>query len=226
MPDFSELRTASYDLDLTKLEDEPLVVLAQLDFEPARNELIDRVWPLCQRIVRRRAFRLGMQKPDLEDVQQSSVFWIIEAIGHYRSDEFVRPGGCHFRSFLYCVLRRRFIDALRTGRKYQLCNGTNFNHHPRNFEMRDSDSLARLAISGAVTATGNPPHDAQYSEWSTQLQAEVGRLSQTMQELCTLLRQGQPLHHIATRLHCSYDQAKRWRRRLLTTLGAAVGADE
>lgn len=222
----SASRTASYDLDISTLEDESLVVLAQLGYEPGRNELIDRLWPLCQRLVRRHAFGMRLQTPDLQDAQQDAVLWIIDAIGHYRGDESVRPNGCHFRSFLYCVLRRRFIDALRTGRKYHLRNGAHFNHHPWEFETRDLESLAKLAISGEVTATGNTPFDTQESEWSTQLQEAVNRLNQRMQELWSLLRQGQPLRRIAIRLHCSYDQVKRLRRKLLATLGATIGTHE
>lgn len=223
----SECRTACYDLDLSKLEDEPLVIMAQeVGYEPARNELIDRLWPLCRQIVRRFAFRLGLQEPDLQDAQQDAVFWIIDAIGHYRGDESVRPGGCHFRSFLYCVLRDRFIDALRTGRKYHLRNGGKLHRHPQEFETRDSESLGRLAICGAVTATGNVPYDAQQSEWNIQLQDAVSHLNQRMQELWSLLRQGQSLRRIAIRLHCSYDQTKRLRRKLLATLVATIGTNE
>lgn len=221
-----ESRTPSCDLDLSKLEDESLVGMAQSGNEPARNELIERLWPHCQRFVRRQALRWGFQNPDLQDAQQDAVLWIIDAIGHYRCEECVRPNGCQFRSFLYCVLRHRFIDALRTGRKYHFRNGANFKHLPREFETGNSESLARLTICDAVTANGNVPYDGQLSEWSTQLQDAVGRLSQRSQELCSLLRQGYPLRRIATRLRCSYDQAKRMRRKLLATLGTAVSTQE
>lgn len=218
---------ACYDLDLSKLEDEPLVIMAQEgDYEPARNELIGRFWSLSRHFMRQYGFRLGLQETDLQDAEQDATFWIIEAIGRYRSDEFVRPGGCHFRSFLYCVLRSRFSDALRNGRSYHLRHSAGLSHHPQFFETRDSDSLARLAISGIATATGNARHDAEQSERHAQLQVAVSRLIPRMQDLWSLLCQGHSLHCIAVRLYCSYDQVKRWRRKLLTELRASLSADE
>lgn len=47
----------------------------------------------------------------------------------------------------------------------------------------------------------------------------VSHLNQRMQELWSLLRQSQSLRRIAIGLHCSYDQAKRLRRKLLATIG-------
>ena len=216
-----------YDLDLSPLEDEPLVIMAQeVGYEPARNELLERFWAFSRQLVRRYAVRLGLQEADLQDVQQDAVLWIIAAIGHYRSEESVRPGGCHFRSFLCCVLRCRFIDALRTGRRYHLSSGAGRGHRPQFFETRDSESLAQLAISGATTATGNKPHDAQQSERHAQLQVAVSRLNQPMQDLFDRLCLGQSLHRIAVQLHCSYDQVKRRRRKLLAGLSTSLRADE
>ncbi len=90
-----------------------------------------------------------------QDAQQTAALWIIDAIAHDRVAEFVRPEGAQFPSFLDCFLRGRFLDALRTGRSDHLRRGAGLGQRPQFFETPDSESLVRLAISAAATATGN-----------------------------------------------------------------------
>src|SRR5262249_47381069 len=100
--------------DIATLEDEHLVALAvERDCRLAPDELIGRYLPLMERLVRRRGARISLQVADHEDVQQEAILWIVEAIRRYRTSEQLKPCGCHFRSFLHCVLDSRLTDFLR-----------------------------------------------------------------------------------------------------------------
>jgi hypothetical protein len=113
-PTSRPLAPGRYDLDMTRLEDEQLVVLAgECGHRPARDELIRRSLPLAGRLIRRHASHSGLQEADHQDARQDAVLWIVEAIRRYRAEEHVKPRGCRFRSFLHRVVRARFIDLLR-----------------------------------------------------------------------------------------------------------------
>src|SRR5262249_61094154 len=71
----------SYDLDMTRLEDEQLVVLAaECDYRPARDELIRRSLPLTERLVGGHAAHSGLQEADRQDPQQDAVLSILAGI--------------------------------------------------------------------------------------------------------------------------------------------------
>src|SRR5438874_7250843 len=111
---------AGYELDLARLEDEQLVVLAQeCGHVPARDELISRCSALRDRLIGRQAARSGLQDADRRDALQDAVLWTLEAIRGYDTGQQVSPGGCRFRTFLSRVLRSRFIDSLRRQRRRQ-----------------------------------------------------------------------------------------------------------
>src|SRR5262245_26677543 len=91
---------AAYDLRLADLDDEQLIVLTQEgDYRPARDELICRCLRRARQFVSHYARRHRLQRADAEDAEQDAVFWVLEAIRRYRTSEFVKAGGCHFRSF-------------------------------------------------------------------------------------------------------------------------------
>src|SRR5262245_53085207 len=124
------LAPAAYDLDMTQLEDEQLVELAQqCGYLPARDELICRFLGLAAYLVGRYASWNGLQEADSQDARQDAVLWILEAIRRYRTDESVKPDGCHFRSFLHRVITSRLVD---------------FHRHLR---LRNHSSLAGGAVS-------------------------------------------------------------------------------
>src|SRR5262249_9502119 len=107
-----------YELDMTGLEDEQLVVLIQeCGYVPARDELISRCNDLKDRLIRQRAGRSRLQEADRMDAQQDAVLWMLEAIRNYNTEHQVPPRGCRFRTFLYRVLLSRFIDLLRRQRR-------------------------------------------------------------------------------------------------------------
>jgi Sigma-70 region 2 len=89
---------AVFDLDMAKIEDEPLVVLAQAGgYSPAHGELLRRCQAETVRLISRLAARTSLQDADFQDAEQEAVLWSLEAIRKYRK-------GCRFRSFLHRVL--------------------------------------------------------------------------------------------------------------------------
>jgi RNA polymerase sigma factor (sigma-70 family) len=194
--------------DLSRLEDEQLVVLAtRADDRPAWDELIRRSLPLKERLIRRHAAHSGLQEADHQDVQQEAVLWIVEAIRHYRAEEHARPKGCHFRSFLHRVLRARFIDFLRHRRRLR-----------RHFPL-----VGARPERPTGGETEGPVRGVEEDELRASLLGELGRLDGPTRRLWDLLAGGAPLREAARVLNLSYDAAKRRRRRLFAKLRASLG---
>jgi RNA polymerase sigma factor (sigma-70 family) len=213
-----------YDLDLAGLEDEQLVVLAQeCGYVPARDELISRCNGLKDRLIHRRAARSGLQEADRMDAQQDAVLWALEAIRGYHTEQQFRGRGCRFRTFLYRVLRSRFIDLLRCRARRE----------------------ARLRLGGcafgALSSPPGPRHDGspadpdgrgggaqrgmERDELMGRLYEELDRLGGAARGLWDLLARGVGLREAAADLGLSYDAAKRRRRKLIAHLRACLGTE-
>jgi RNA polymerase sigma factor (sigma-70 family) len=209
---------SAFDLDMTRLEDEPLVVLAQeCGYEPARHELIRRYLPWKEAILNGHMTGAGFQEADRQDVQQDAVLWVVQAIAQYRTDEYVRPGGCHFRSFLYRVLISRLIDSLRHRRRvrrhFRLAKGVlnNLSH--------DSDRRRGAAGPGGGV---DPLQAAEAGELRDRLHRALGRFGAIDRRVWDLLTQGIALCKIASVLNSSYDAVKRRRRLLVARLSSLL----
>jgi len=107
-----------YDLDLDRLTDEELVVLAQeCDYRPAGEALLERYHAWAGRLVSRRASRSRLQSADAEDARQNAVLSLAEAIRCYDTLQLGRRGGYQFRAFLVRVVGARYLDFLRRLRR-------------------------------------------------------------------------------------------------------------
>jgi RNA polymerase sigma factor (sigma-70 family) len=190
------------------LADESLVELArQPAGAPALDELLRRFSAPTSRLVRRLTVRLGFQDADRLDAQQEAVFWTMEAIRQYRTDDPARTRGCRFRSFLHRVVTARFIDYFRRQRRRE----------------------RRIGLGGQLGDGAAPPDDAHMEptgdEWREMRQCldrELDRLGDNAQQLWALLVQGVSLRQAAVEIGISYDTAKRQRRHLLARLRVAV----
>jgi RNA polymerase sigma factor (sigma-70 family) len=212
-------------LDMTIMEDEPLVILAtECDFQPAQDELIRRYLPLKEQLVRRHIALTALQQADHDDAQQDAILWILEAIRRYRIDEHIKPGGCHFRSFLQRVLDARCIDFLRRLQRFR-------NHFPL--------TIGALSAPSTSSHGQHHPHHgatpleraeevqgAQEQELRAQLLQHLDHLDGRARQLWDLLAQGMPLRRIAVVLNLSYDTAKRQRRKLLANLRSSLAENE
>src|SRR5438105_2323846 len=91
----------AYELDLSKLGDEELVVLAaECDYHPAEEALLLRYYVWSQRFITRLARRHFLSESDVEDATQDTVFAIVKAIARYDTLELGKIDGCPFRVFL------------------------------------------------------------------------------------------------------------------------------
>jgi RNA polymerase sigma factor (sigma-70 family) len=208
---------------MTRLEDEALVVLAaKCDHRPARDELIRRSLPLAERLIRRHAAQSGLQEADHQDARQDAVLWIVEAIRCYRAEEQAKPGGCHFRSFLYRVLSARFLNFLR--HRSRLRSRFPLTGAGRGGAARDSGH-GHLADTGGRTGgeARDPARGAEEDELRAHLLGELARLDGPTRRLWGLLAEGAPLREVARVLNLSCDAVKRRRRKLFAHLRASLG---
>jgi RNA polymerase sigma factor (sigma-70 family) len=211
-----------YDLDITGLEDEQLVVLVQeCGYVPARDELISRYNDLKDRLIHRRAARSGLQEADRMDVQQDAVLWILEAIRDYNTEQQILPRGCRFRTFFYHVFLLRFIDFLRCQRRRQArlwLAGYMFGSLSASpAPQRDGKS------AGPEGSGGEPQRGMERNELMARLHKELDRLGGRARQLWDLSVRGMRLREIAAVLDVSYDAAKRQRRKVIAHLRACLG---
>jgi RNA polymerase sigma factor (sigma-70 family) len=215
------VKLARYDLDITGLGDEQLVVLVQ-DYGnvPARDELISRCTCLKDRLIQWWAARSGLQEADRMDAHQDAVLWVLEAIREYDTGQQVLPRGCRFRTFLYHVLHSRFIDLLRRQRRL---------HARLRLSLSTIGSLKSYTTprhngtsAGPENSGGELLRGMERDELMACLHQEVDRLGGLARELWNLLVKGTGLREIATALNLSYDAAKRQRRKLIARLRACL----
>jgi RNA polymerase sigma factor (sigma-70 family) len=212
-------------LDMMVMEDEPLVVLAtECDFQPARDELIRRYLPLKEQLVRWRTALTALQDADHDDAQQDAILWLLEAIRRYRTDEYIKPGGCHFRSFLHRVLDARCIDFLRR-----------LQHSRNHFPLTGGALPASSTSSNGKHHRHNGPtpgegadavQEAQEPALRARLLQQLAQLDGPARRLWDMLAEGVPLRKIAVVLNVSYDTAKRRRRKLLANLRSSLAENE
>src|SRR3954462_1382676 len=172
-----------FDLDLAVMEDEALVVLAEeCEYGPARDELIVRYDSQIDRLIGWLAHSYRLSHADLEDARQNAVFWIIEAIKKYDTEQMGKVRGCSFRSFVHRVLMSRFKD---------------FTKHLRRVECH-YDRSTECAVEEISQADGNDePEDpaviAEEKESITRLQVPLSSLDNESSRLWQLLADGTSL---------------------------------
>lgn len=206
--------TPWYDLDMTKFEDEQLVILVQeCVFEPARDELISRYGYLRECLINHHAARSRLQEADRQDIEQEAVLWTLEAIYSYDTEEHLNPHGCRFRSFLYRVIKARLIDAERQRTNHQ-------DHYTLSVVL-----FAGLSPEADRRRNGNE-WAAVDAAFRLSLQEEVDHLEECDQQFLDLLMKGTSLREVAAMLDISYDMAKRRRRKIFATLQTAFLAED
>jgi len=197
-----------FDLDLAVMEDEALVVLAEeCEYGPARDELIVRYDTQLDRLIGWLAYSYRLSHADLADARQNAVFWIVEAISKYDTEQMGKTHGCSFRSYVHRVLVSRFKD---------------FTKHLRRVECR-YDRSAASAVEDAASAS--PDDDAEDPAQIAEEKESINRLHQTLTglddesgRLWKMLADGSSLRQIAAELQVSYDSVKRRRRKLIERL--------
>jgi RNA polymerase sigma factor (sigma-70 family) len=212
-----------YDLDLSRMGDEELVVLAQeCGYGPAASELIVRYHKWMYHLVARKARGTRLSAADVQDAQQNAVFAIKEAIDHYNALELGKQKGCSFRTFLRQVLTRRFVDFVRQVKR----DRKHFDRSPRGADVLEEDNspCGRRPIrrDAPHAGTGDPADTAAWRELMARLHVAVGRLGEEARALWERLASGASLRVIAEEMGVSYDVAKRRRQTLLAQLTAEL----
>ena len=107
-------------LDMALVDDEALVVLAnECDYMPARDELLVRYSPQTERLIQWLARSTEFANSDIDDARQNAVFWTVEAISKFDTDQMDSVRRCSFYSFLYRVLVARFKDFSKQLRRFE-----------------------------------------------------------------------------------------------------------
>jgi RNA polymerase sigma factor (sigma-70 family) len=196
-----------FDLDLVVMEDEALVVLAEeCEYAPARDELIVRYDSQIDRLIGWMARSYRLTASDLEDARQNAVFWVVEAIMKYDTEQIGKVRGCSFRSFVHRVLMSRFKDFTKHLRRVECHYDRSTQCAVEEVSQGDDDELEDPAIIAEEKESINRLHQTLSS-----LDNESGRLWQ-------LLAEGTSLRQIAATLDVSYDSVKRRRRKLIDQL--------
>lgn len=197
-----------FDLDLAVMEDEALIVLAkECEYGPARDELIVRYGAQTDRLIGWLGYSHGLSRSDAEDARQSAVFWTIEAIKKYDTNQIGKPRGCSFRSFVYRVLIARFKDYTKHLRRIEC-------HYDRTARYAGEDTSA-TEIDGKMK---DPASIVEARESVKRLHSTLTNLDQDSARLWQLLSEGNSLRDIAGQLGKSYDSVKRRRRKLIEHL--------
>jgi RNA polymerase sigma factor (sigma-70 family) len=198
-----------YELDLTKLGDEQLVVLAiECQFPAAEETLLLRHYAWSNQLITCLARRRQLAANDLEDAKQDAVFGMVKAIARYNTLQFSKPRGCPFLAFLRRVLTDRFKDFVKylRRREHHLDRWASAmaQHHP------GSNSLG----GGYGTASDQGPvAAAEWQEMREQVHRVVSQLDAATRAFVEGVMAGLRLRIIATQMGLSYDAAKRrWRR--------------
>jgi RNA polymerase sigma factor (sigma-70 family) len=213
-----------YDLDLSKIGDEELVLMAQeCGFRPAANELVLRYHQLMTRLIACKARQTNLTENDVEDAKQNAVFALFEAIARYNTLEMVRPGGCRFRSYGRLVTMRRFWDFVKQIRRLQK------RYHCA--ARADGNAAAEPIEAGRGKYASNLLHQrinddpgdaAARQELLGKLSQVLERLEEQERALWQELLAGKKLRQIACELGIGYDAVRRQRRKLLAHLSTAV----
>lgn len=198
----------SYDcLDMALVDDEALVVLAQeCDYAPARDEILLRYSPQTERLIQWLARSTEFGGADVEDARQNAVFWTVEAITKFDTDQIGRPRRCSFYSFLYRVLVARFKDFSKKVRRLER----------RRLKTDGDDNDGGLGH--LFRDPSDPALIAETEEAVRQLQLAVGELDDEARQIWQRLCEGNSMREIAEELGLSYDAVKRRRRKLIGAL--------
>lgn len=184
---------------LENVPDEDLVRLfKQAANLAARNELLLRYLDEVGRMIAYQARAGRLLEQDVEDTQQTAVFWMIEAIAHYDVQQ-RKPHRCRFRTFLHMVINRRIIDLARRRRE-------------------SAGSLDRLHVEVAEENSQQPVCCAQRDEAYASLKKAVDELDEDSRELCDELLSGGTLRAASRSMGRSYDAVKRLHRRVISAL--------
>ncbi len=205
-----------FELDMAMMNDDALIVLAQdCEYGPARDELILRYASQRDRLIGWLAKTTSFGTADVEDARQNAVFWTLEAIKKYDTEQITKDQGCSFYSFLNRVLICRFKDYIK---------------HVHRRERRYVHSEHSAPEDQTADRGGERPCDpatlAESRESLSRLYASLAQLDGEANRIWELLTEGNSLREISAELGISYDAVKRRRRKLIHHLKSKLAPQQ
>ena len=226
------LQRPAYDLDLTKLRDEELAVLAaECGFQPAEEELLLRYCDWSNSLIGRFSRLRKVAMPDVEDALQDAVLGILKAIAHYDTLQIGKPNGCSFRTFLRRVLTDRFKDFLKHLWRVKSHFGQPVPARPGQSVRPAGEPVASSRDRERATGewdwpdwdgNSDPAAAAEGNEFKARLREALDHLDEVERSLSEGLMAGKRLRVIAVELAISYDAAKRRWKKLRTKLAVRL----
>ena len=193
--------------EMAEMNDRVLILLAQRHASgAARDELLLRHSEKRDRLIGWLARSTEMRGVEVEDAQQNSVFWTLEAIEKYNS-VFAKSTGCSFCTFLSRVVACRFKDYLKHLRRRN-----------RHYDWSENAAGQPEVPARQSRLPTDPAKIAEVNEAIAGLDAALERLDGESIRIWRMLGEGCSLRDISTQLGISYDSVKRRRRKLIQHL--------
>jgi RNA polymerase sigma factor (sigma-70 family) len=214
----------AFDLDLTKMDDLPLVVLTrECQFIPAWHELVLRHTTWIKPAILKTLAPKGIQQADIDDAIQESVIAIKRAIERFDMHQACRPNGCGFRTFLNRVVHDWLIDFLRKLSRDK-------SRHPQSritTSGRRDDCVERMPSkdSGCASAAerdSNAEVAAIRNERIHRLHAAILQLPPNLQQFVRRFLGGMNMHEISDQLHISYFGVRRLQKKSFEQLAVMM----
>jgi hypothetical protein len=194
--------------ELSGLEDEALVTLAQSGSLQAEHTLVLRYLPHTDRLVEWLAQRSALGVEDTADAKQEAVsFWVRKAIRAYDLRRSAAKGACRFRRLHDRIVAARFRNyarALQSRAAYHAAGGV-----PEECPAAHRD---RLAVFGHWEGADNPAEAAEWHELRGLLDRAVADLPEPAQRLWEWVSAGRSLRRWSRRTGIGYKRVQRsWR---------------
>jgi hypothetical protein len=207
---------------LSGLEDEALVTLAQGGSLPAEHVLVLRYLRLTHRLVAWLARRCGLSAEDTADAKQEAVsFWVRKAIHAYDLRRSAGEGACHFRTLHHRVVVARFRNYTRDLKRRAA-------HHTAGGVPEECPSAhrERRVVFGRWEGVDDPAEAAEWRELRSLFDCAVADLPEPARQLWEWVSAGRSLRRWARRAGLDYKRVQRSWRKVVRLVMARVRRGE
>jgi RNA polymerase sigma factor (sigma-70 family) len=178
-----------------------------------------RYLPFTRRFVIKHARRVGLASAHVPDAQQQAALALLEAIGRYDEQAYLREQRCSFHGFLNLVLRARFSDFVKTvwraERRRNPTRSSQVGH--RVYGSRSADPA-----DWEDPRQSDPAELVLEEEERARLEEAIEDLSSSKRFLWDCLTSGVKLPVLARRLGISYPAARRRLHRTMQCIASAM----
>ncbi len=213
----------AYDLNLSQMADEPLVVLAkECQFQPAEQELLLRYRMWSNRLIVQLGRKRGLTLHEIEDAAQDAVFSVIKAVQRYDTRQMGRIQGCSFQAFVGRVATDRFKDFVK--KLYRI--KTRFGRSLHRYEHKETGDVSGLDANSRLACpkkSNDPVHMSQRREMDAELRRFLDGLDAAACQFMEHLLAGDSLRDASAHAGYSYDKGKRMRRKLRGKIARRLG---